>query len=114
MNMIYAVLLVLVAIALTGLVVGIAKDDYKWRAVADASNMAIMLILLVINMVQGNPVWCFICAIFLVFDFSSFSYNITKYGETKKNNEKANSLDNTKSVLKEFIKEIEEYGSRRH
>ena len=112
--MITILLLILVAIAFTGLVVGTAKDDYKWRVVADSSNMAIMLILLVINMVQGNPVWCFICAIFVVFDFSSLLYNITKYGEIKKNNEKANSLYNTKSVLKEFIKEIEEYGSTRH
>jgi hypothetical protein len=73
-----------------------------------------MQILLVINMVQGNPLWCFICAIFLVCDTSSFLYNITKYGELKNNNEKSNSLDNTKSVLKGFIKEIEEYGSTRH
>ena len=82
--MITTLLLILVATAFTGLVVGAAKDDYKWRVVADASNTLIMLILLVINMIQGNVVWS------------------------------KNTLDNTKSVLKEFIKEIEEYGSTRH
>ena len=113
--MIMTLLLILVAIAFISMIVGIAKDNYTWRATADASNIAIMLILLVINIVQGHPIWCFICAIFLVLDFISFTINAGRVGEElKKKDKKVNNVENTKSVLKEFIKEIEEYGSTRH
>lgn len=113
--MITILLLILVATAFTGLVVGVAKDDYKWRVVADASNTLIMLILLVINMIQGNVVWIIICGVFAILDMLALTYNLAKCGQKEeKIEESKNTLDNTKSVLKEFIKEIEEYGSTRH
>ena len=113
--MITTLLLILVAITLTGLVVGVAKDDYKWKAVADTSNTLIMLILLVINIVQGNVVWVIICGVFVILDMLALTYDLTKCDQdTGKVKESRNTLDDTKSVLKEFIKEIEEYGSRRH
>ena len=113
--MITTLLLILVAIAVTGLVVGTAKNDYKWKAVADVSNTLIMLILLVINMIQGNVVWVIICGVFAILDMLLLTHNLTKCDQKEeKIEESKNTLDNTKSVLKEFIKEIEEYGSRRH
>jgi hypothetical protein len=74
-----------------------------------------MLILLVINMIQGNVVWVIICGVFAILDMLALTYNLNKCDQKEeKIEESKNTLDNTKSVLKEFIKEIEEYGSRRH
>ena len=137
--MITTLLLILVAIALTGLMVGTAKDDYKWKAVADVSNTLIMLILLVVNIIQGNVVWVIICGVFAILDMLALTYDLTKCSQDtgkvddrkyysqdfkiklrdyiiRRENykESRNTLDDTKSVLKEFIKEIEEYGSTRH
>lgn len=82
--MITILLLILVATAFTGLVVGVAKDDYKWRVVADASNTLIMLILLVINMIQGNVVWIIICGVFAILDMLALTYNLAKCGSRRK------------------------------
>ena len=113
--MITILLLILVAIAFISMIVGAAKDDYKWRAVADVSNTLLMLILLVINMIQGNVVWVIICGVFAILDMLALTYNLAKCDQKEeKIEESKNTLDNTKSVLKEFIKEIEEYGSTRH
>ena len=113
--MITTLLLILVAIAFISMIVGAAKDNYKWRAVADVSNTLLMLILLVINMIQGNVVWVIICSVFAILDMLALTYDLDKCDQnTGKVKEGKNTLDDTKSVLKEFIKEIEDYGSTRH
>jgi len=113
--MIHTLLLVLVIISLVCLFVFIGKNDYKYKAIADLANTLLMLILLVVNIIQGNVVWVIICGVFAIFDMLALTYDLTKCdqytGEVK---ESKNTLDDTKSVLKEFIKEIEEYGSTRH
>jgi hypothetical protein len=107
--------MLLVAIALTCMSVGIGKNDYKYKAIADFANTLIMLILLVVNIIEGNVVWVIICGVFAIFDMLALTYDLTKCNQdTGKTKESRNTLDDTKSVLKEFIKEIEEYGSTRH
>ena len=111
--MIYAVLLILAIISISCLFVGMAKSDYKCKAIADLANTLIMLILLVINITQGNPIWCYVCAMFTVLSLYVVARDINDY-EQQKSKKKVSNVESAKSVLKEFIKEIEEYGSRRH
>ena len=113
--MIKALLLVLVIITLACLFVGIGKNDYKCKAIADFTNTLIMLILLVVNAIRGDVVWVIICSVFAILDMLALTYDLDKCDQnTGKVKEGKNTLDDTKSVLKEFIKEIEDYGSRRH
>ena len=113
--MIHTLLLVLVIISLVCLFVFIGKNDYKCKAIADLANTLLMLILLVVNIIQGNVVWVIICGVFAILDMLALTYDLTKCDQdTGKVKESRNTLDDTKSVLKEFIKEIEEYGSTRH
>ena len=113
--MIHTFLLVLVVISMSCLFVGIGKNDYRCKAIADLANTLIMLILLVANIIQGNVVWVIICGVFAILDMLVLTYDLTKCSQKEeKIEESKNTLDNTKSVLKEFIKEIEEYGSTRH
>ena len=105
----------MVIISLVCLFVFIGKNDYKYKAIADLGNTLLMLILLVVNIIQGNVVWVIICGVFAILDMLALTYDLTKCGQKEeKIEESKNTLDNTKSVLKEFIKEIEEYGSTRH
>lgn len=113
--MIYTLLLVLIIISLVCLFVFIGKNDYKCKAIGDLANTLLMLILLVVNIIQGNVVWVIICGVFAILDMLALTYDLTKCDQKEeKIEESKNTLDNTKSVLKEFIKEIEEYGSTRH
>lgn len=108
-------LLALVIISLVCLFVFIGRNDYKCKAIADFTNTLIMLILLVVNIIQGDVVWVIICGVFAILDMLALTYDLTKCDQKEeKIEESKNTLDNTKSVLKEFIKEIEEYGSTRH
>jgi ABC-type multidrug transport system fused ATPase/permease subunit len=107
--------MILVVFSLSGLLIGVSKNDFRWRVLCDVSNMLIMGILDIIFAVQAKIILCFICGVFLAINLMSLLSNISELRrQLKEKNMKVNNIDDTSGVLKEFIKEIEEYGSTRH
>jgi hypothetical protein len=109
------VLLILIIASLGGLFISVVKDDHKCKVIADTAGTLIMLILLVVNTMQGNVVWIILCGVFAILNIMALVYDIENpYRDAEKVEENNNDIDNTKMILEKFIKEIEEYGSRRH
>ena len=80
--------------------------SYRLRAIGDIINTLLMLILTISQIRQENCLVAATCVVFMVLDLMCFWYNIENCIKLKE--------ENKPDERKEFLKKLENYGSKRY
>jgi hypothetical protein len=115
MSVVHLIWLILVIVSIGALMLSTTSNRPKCRIISGIANILLMALVAWMNFRTGSMIWFWICIGIGFLDFIVLGYDITtlinEREEARRNNI---SLNSSRRILRKFIREIEDYGSKRH